>query len=192
MREAKPSVQNMPPDILSKILGSAFSTRWGICMPEMDRTFDVASDDKLITLVKQARERLVIVSPALREPVAKAIADRLDTGFPGATVILDADPEVYRLGYGTEAALDLLRAASDRNLFDLRTQEGVRVGVVISDQTTMVFSPVPLLVEAGSTLIEKPNAIVLTGAAVERLAEATGASSADVAERQEIGRTAPK
>src|SRR5262249_55872947 len=47
-----------------------------------------------------------------------------------------------------------------------------------------------LLVEAGSTSIEKPNAIVLTGEAVERLAEATGAGSADAADRHEIGRTA--
>jgi hypothetical protein len=58
---------------------------------------------------------------------------------------------------------------------------------VISDELTMVFSPVPLLIEAGSTSIEKPNAIILSGASSDRLAEAAGARPADEAERQEIG-----
>ena len=45
-------------------------------------------------------------------------------------VILDAGPEVYRLGFGDEQALDAIRAASAKNLFDLREQPGVRIGVV--------------------------------------------------------------
>jgi hypothetical protein len=161
-------------------------------MPDIDRTFDVASDDKLVDLINQARQRLVIVCPALGEAVVRALAKRLDEGFPGATVILDADPEVYRLGFGTEAGLDLLRVASERNLFDLRAQQGIRIGVIISDDVTMVFSPVPLLVEAGSTSVEKPNAIILSGAAVEKLAEAAGAGPAETAARQEIGSDAFK
>ena len=102
-------------------------------------------------------------------------------------MILDADPEVYRLGFGTEAGLDLIRAASAVNMLDLRVQPGIRIGVIISDDITMVFSPVPLLVEAGSTSVEKPNAIVLSGAAAEKLTEATGAGPAETAARQEIG-----
>jgi hypothetical protein len=132
----------------------------------------------------------VIVSPALTEAVAQALANRLDQGFDGATIILDADPEVYRLGFGTEAGFDLLSAAAMRNLLDLRVQQGVRIGVVIADDITMVFSPVPLLIEAGSTSVDKPTALLLAGTAVERVAEAAGAGSADAAERHEIGRTA--
>ena len=154
-----------------------------------NRAFAVASDDNLIALIKQARRRLVVVCPALTDRVADALADRLaDEGKIGLTVILDADPEVYRLGYGTEAALDRLRAAAARNLFDLRVQRGVRIGVVISDDVTMVFSPVPLLIEAGSTSTEKPNAIVLSGRSADRLAEAAGAGRAEKAALHEIGR----
>lgn len=156
----------------------------------IDRTFDVASDGNLIDLIHKAQRRLAVICPALTEPVAKAIEARLDEGFAGATIILDADPEVYRLGYGTEAAFDLLRAASDRNQIDLRVQPGIRIGVMISDDVTMVFSPVPLLAEAGSTLTEKPNAIVLSGAAAKRLAEAAGAGAAEAAGRHEVGKDA--
>ncbi len=61
---------------------------------------------------------------------------------------------------------------------------------MISDDVTMVFSPVPQLIEAGSTSTEKPNAIVLSGTAVERVAEAAGAGVAEAAERHEIGQSA--
>lgn len=159
-------------------------------MTVLGQTFDVASDENLIRLINRASRRLAVICPALSEPVAKAIEARLDQGFPGVTIIVDADPEVYRLGYGTEAALDLLRAASNRNQLDLRVQPGVRIGVVISDDMTMVFSPVPLFAEAGSTLTDKPNAVVLSGAAVERLAEAAGAGAAAAIDRQEIGKAA--
>jgi hypothetical protein len=54
----------------------------------------------------------------------------------------------------------------------------------------MVYSPVPLLIEAGSTSIEKPNAIVLSGTTAEQVAEAARAGPAERAERQEIGHSA--
>ncbi len=157
-------------------------------MIDPNRTFAVASDDVLIDLIRKARRRLVVISPALTDKVAAALADRLsDLGSLAISVIVDADPEVYRLGFGTESALDTLREASDRNMFDLRVQPGLRIGAMISDETTMIFSPVPQLIEAGSTSIEKPNAIILSGTATDRLADAAGAGSAEAAAKQEIG-----
>jgi hypothetical protein len=157
-------------------------------MVDADRTFAVASDNSLVDLIRSARRRLVVIAPALTDPVADAIADRLpELGPLSISVIVDADPEVYRLGFGTEKALDGLREACDRNLFDLRVQFGVRIGVVVSDQITMVFSPVPQLIEAGSRSSAKPNAIILGGTAPDRLADAAGAESAGGSEKQEIG-----
>jgi len=103
------------------------------------------------------------------------------------TVILDSDPEVYRLGFGDEAALGTIRAASAKNLFDLREQSGVRIGVVISDDTTMVYSPVSKNIEAGSTSVEKPNAVVLSGSAADRIAAAAGSDTREDAPRPEVG-----
>jgi hypothetical protein len=132
---------------------------------DTSRTFTVASDENLIELITRASQRLVVVAPAITDPVAAALADRLqDRGNIAITVILDADPEVYRLGYGTESALDTVRTASAANCFDLRVQTGVRIGMVVSDEVILLFAPVPQLIEAGSTTIDKPNGIVLTGA----------------------------
>jgi hypothetical protein len=156
-----------------------------------NRAFAVASDDRLIDLIRRARRRLVVVCPALTDLVARALAERLgDEGTMDITVILDADPEVYRLGYGTETALAKLRAAADQHQSGLRVQEGVRIGLVISDEVMMVFTPVPLFIEAGSTSIQKPNAIIVSGAAADRLAEATGTGLVDKAGSQEIGKEA--
>ena len=103
------------------------------------------------------------------------------------TVILDADPEVYRLGFGDQEALETIRIASAKQLFDIREQLGVRIGVVISDSTTMVYSPVSKNVEAGSRFLEKPNAIVLTGSAADRIAAAAGVSYNETAPKADIG-----
>ena len=127
-------------------------------------------------MVRRASRRLVVVAPALTDRVAAALAGRLpDLGQLAITIILDADPEVYRLGYGTKSALDVVRNASKANQFDLRVQPGVRIGVVISDDVTMLFAPVPMLIEAGSTTSDKPNAIIIAGGNTDRVADAAGA-----------------
>ena len=141
----------------------------------MSRTFTTSSDDKLIALIEGAKDRLAIIAPGLTTPVAKALTGRMgELSTLSLTVILDADAEVYRMGYGDVEALEIIREASCKQSFDLREQPGVRIGVVVSDDRTMVYAPVSRNVEAGSTTEEKPNAIMLHGGATEKLAEATG------------------
>src|ERR1700722_255700 len=159
-------------------------------MTDHSRIFAVAWDEGLVHLIASARARLVVIAPALMKPVAAALSRRLDDlGQLSVTVILDADPEVCRLGFGDELALDAIRAASAKNLLDLREQPGIRVGIVISDATTMVYSPVSRNIEAGSVTIEKPNAIVLTGGAGDRIASAAGADTSENALKPEVGNT---
>lgn len=149
-------------------------------MTNTNRTFSVASDATLVDLITKAKSRLAVIAPALTKPVAEALAKRFrEQDRIYLTVILDADPEVYRLGFDDPEALEVIRRASAENFFDLREQQGVRIGIVISDDTTMVYAPVPRNIEAGSTTEEKPNAIVLPGTATERLAEAAGAAEGE-------------
>jgi hypothetical protein len=157
-------------------------------MTDPARTFAVASDDALVQLIASARNRLVVIAPALTKPVADAVSLRLiDLGQLDIIVILDADPEVYRLGFGDQEALEAIRTASANNLFDLREQPGVRIGVVVSDDTTMIYSPVSKNVEAGSGSAEKPNAIILTGSAAHCIASAAGADYSETAPKPEVG-----
>ena len=145
----------------------------------MTRAFTTATDSSLINLIQGDRARLALIAPALTTPVARALAARM-VHLPALslTVILDADAEVYRMGYGDPEALEIIRKASKEAMFDLR-DTGVRIGVVISDDRTMVYAPVSRNVEAGSTTEERPNAILLEGRSTERLAEATGAAEGE-------------
>jgi hypothetical protein len=163
----------------------------GAAMREPARTFAVASDEALENLICSAQSRLVVIAPALTKSVAEALRRRLDDRVTlRVTVILDADPEVYRLGFGDQEALDVIREASGNNRFDLRQQCGVRIGVVISDGTTMVYSPVSKNIEEGSTSVDMPNAIVWTGGAGDRIAAAAGADSSEGASTREVGKLA--
>ena len=79
-------------------------------MIDSARTFAVASDEALIELILRARSRLVVIAPALTQAVADAISRRFDDlGQLDVTVILDSDPEVYRLGFGDQHALEAVR-----------------------------------------------------------------------------------
>lgn len=121
-----------------------------------------ADDAKLVAMIAAARRRIVLLAPGVAEAVADAIQvawRRL--GAMQVTVILDVDPEVCRLGFGTLAALEKLRRAAAEAGTMLHHQPGVRIGVLVCDDRTIVFSPPPLLVEAGSTQPQRPNAIEL-------------------------------
>lgn len=155
----------------------------------MNRSFTTATDDKLIELIQSAAHRLIIVTPGLTTPVAQAIEERI--GYLSAqslTVVLDADPEVYRIGYGDVEALEIIRKASSQQHFELREQPGVRIGVVVSDRRTMVYSPVPRNVEAAPSSAENPNALVIEGEVAETLAHATALAGP----RTEVGQAALK
>jgi hypothetical protein len=63
-------------------------------------------------------------------------------------------------------------------------QPGVRIGLLIIDDSTVVYSPVPLLVEAGSVQPDKPNAVVLTNSVPAAIEAACGVGKDGDATRQ--------
>ena len=152
-------------------------------------TFDIVNDTTLIRLISEARERLVYVAPGVSEPVAQAIAQRLpEQGRLSVNLILDLDPEVSRVGYGPPEGLKLLQQAVVEHGGFVGAQPGLRIGLVMSDDRVVVFTPTPLLVEAGSTSPSKPNAIFLDDHPADQLAAATGADPKALPSDAQIGR----
>jgi len=130
----------------------------------MDRQPSITNvnDNKLIEAIHKARHRLIFLAPGVNQDIAAALTDawkRLST--EAVSVILDVDPEVCRLGYGTLDGLKTLRDAASRMGALVCHQPGVRLGLLVSDDTTFVYSPTPLLIEAGSKQSTQPNAIIL-------------------------------
>lgn len=143
-------------------------------------TFTVVNDKTLCEAVRATHQTLVYVAPGITKPVVDAIAESLSCKpHLLVTAIIDLDPEVYRLGFGTEDGLRALQELAGQQHFALRQQEGLRVGLLVTDQRTLVYSPTPLLIEAGSISEEKPNAIIISRNAEPTLAllHACGAPS---------------
>lgn len=122
----------------------------------------VANDESLSELIRSAQKRLVVLTPAVSIPVANAIAERwASLGRDAVTVVLDVDPEVYRLGYEDIRALELLEPVAASLGGMVTRHKGIRIGMVIADDRTLVYSPTPQLIEAGPRSPDAPNAIML-------------------------------
>ena len=127
-----------------------------------------ANDEALIAMIRAAHRRLVVVAPGITFRVAQEVIDRWEQLGPDAvTLTLDIDPEVYRLGYGEWEAVEALQDAAQRLNSAVGKQPGIRVGVVISDDDFLVFTPIPQLVESNAGGHVLMNGIALkTGAQV--------------------------
>lgn len=140
-------------------------------------TFIVVNEKTLAAAVDRCRERLVYIAPGITEKIVAAMALAMQrTQPPSLTVIIDADPEVCRLGYGTVEGLKALQALAAGQMLPIRYQPGLRLGVLIADSEIAVYSPTPLLIEAGSDRVDQPNAITLgTSNPLDRVLKACAA-----------------
>lgn len=131
-------------------------------MNESVQAITVANDESLVAMIHDARRRLVILAPGFSKPVAEAIVDAWKRLGPDVvSVIADVDAEVYRLGYGDFDALKRLEEVAASFNTTLNRQPGIRIGLVIADDETLVYSPTPLLIETGPKSPQTPNAIRL-------------------------------
>jgi hypothetical protein len=175
-------------------------------------TFIAVNDQLLIERISGASRRLVFVAPAVSKQVAAALgaclrkADRISI-----TLVLDPDEDAHRRGYGDREGLEELQRLAVENHVGLRSQQGLRVGLLLADDEVLIWSPTPKAVEDQRQASE-PNGIDLsdaigmvtrsspfdsdrTGAEAGSLAEvirnAVGADDSDVlAANAEIGREA--
>jgi hypothetical protein len=138
-------------------------------------TFTSVDDSVLIQTVGQARQRLVFIAPGLRPPVANALVAAMQV-LPADSIhlVLDVDAEVCRLGYGDKdfEGVRILQAAAQIHGLTVNHHPGIRIGLLIADDLTLVYSPTPELIEAESRQPDKPNAICLRSELPAQLANA--------------------
>lgn len=119
-------------------------------------------DSLLVELIGAATRRVVLVSPGVSLPVAEALSKvwrRLKAS--DVSVVLDVDPEVCRLGYGTEPALMLLQQTAAQLGQTLCHEPGIRIALLIADDRTVIFSPTPLLIESQPLSSPPPDMLAL-------------------------------
>lgn len=163
-------------------------------------TFCAVDDKTLIKLLQEAKRRIVFITPGLHEPVAEELGKRFsEIEGLDVTVVLDPDQDVCRIGYGDAKGLELINNLAKKNGFWVRSQPGLRVGILLVDDKTLVWSPTPRSVEAppSSTLQKEifetvsPNGLLLGNHPGEQLAKAVAAEGSETdLSHAEIGKTA--
>jgi hypothetical protein len=127
-------------------------------------TFIAVDDDLLARRMAAASYRIVFVAPAVSKTVAEALgecfrrADRVSI-----TIVLDPDEEGYRLGFGDREGLQQLQKLARDNHIGLRSQPGLRIGLLLADEDVLVWSPTPKAVE-GQRAAQQPNGVDLGSA----------------------------
>lgn len=159
------------------------------------QVFAVANDATICAAIASCQQRLVYIAPGITEAIADAMSHLLQkVSNLALTVIIDTDPEVCRLGYGTEAGLQSLQKLANEQHLAIRYQAGVRIGVLMCDEQMWVYSPTPLLIEAGSERQDQPNALcvmapaALGAVALACAAEGEQSAAAVLPQQAEIGR----
>jgi hypothetical protein len=151
-----------------------------------DPTIRNVDDSYLIALMRAANGRIVFVAPGVSPVLAQELGaawQRL--GKDRVSVVLDADPAACRIGYGTEEGLKHLHDVASGLGAIVCHQPELRVGVLMTEHQTLVYSPAPLLVEATRPQTGA-NAIVLSGTPPAELARDLGVGPNGVSE-QKIG-----
>lgn len=156
-----------------------------------NQVFTAMSSTKITQILKTAQTRVVLAAPAVFKSTAESLIDTAKRiGKDQVTVIVDCDEEVFRLGYGE---FDAVKALSESGL-EVRQAPGLRLGVLICDNSAWTFAPTALYVQAEIHSDETPNAMELLGTDIDRIiasivcnTHSATSSSRDKLENAEIG-----
>lgn len=138
----------------------------------MEKNHDVVialNEESLVERIVRAQQRVCFVAPGLYDWVAEALVNAgARIGWERIHVIIDPDPHVIQVGYGSEAALKRISVAGGI----LRKADRLRLGLVITDEKAAVFTPIALNVDEFPKQDFCPNAIELSIREADRIIEA--------------------
>lgn len=108
-----------------------------------NKTFTFINNEKLCGIIKSAQNHIIYAAPSVSEAVAESLCKFKENNPTAALrVIIDANAEVFRLGFGEQAGLVLLSAKQ----IDIRRAKGLRIAVLAADENAWVYSPTPEII----------------------------------------------
>lgn len=154
--------------------------------------FQSVQDEDLIRGIQSATTRVVFFAPGVSEVVSKALIACMQVGrVKQIMLVLDGDEEACRLGYCDAPSLEKLFAAAQQSNIPLKRQPGLRIGLLMTDDNVLVWTPTPLMFEAPRQRAE-PNGMVLTPQTFKELPQALGVDPDKPNTPAEIGTVALK
>jgi hypothetical protein len=156
-------------------------------MPKENNVVVALNEDSLFERIAKANDRVCFVAPGLYDWVAEALVEfGTRRGWDRVQVVIDPDPYVVQVGYGTEAAL---KRVCDSGV-KVRKAARLRLGLVITDDRAAIFTPITLNIEEFPKGESCPNAVELSTFEANRILDAIAPTVA-IGEPQalpEIGR----
>lgn len=107
------------------------------------KTFTFINNARLCEIIESAERHIIYAAPSIAKSIAEALCEfrvRVDDG--SLRVIIDVDPEPFRLGFGDHQGLKLLTDSG----VDVRRAEGLRIAVLLADKNAWVYSPTPEII----------------------------------------------
>lgn len=102
------------------------------------------SSDKICDYIMKAEYRIVYLAPGMYKKVSKKLLEKLSSNNEvEISIILDSNPEIYRIGYGDLEALEELISYG----IEIKKGKGVRIGLLVIDNNAWVFTPTALIIE---------------------------------------------
>ena len=106
------------------------------------------ADDAIVAYLRRARESIRFVGPGLSSAAAKELKERWYDLGPGAVqVVVEADADLCRIGYGDADALRMIFEAGKELGETVHQQRGIRLCMLEIDGEQIIFPPTPRLVE---------------------------------------------
>ncbi len=106
-------------------------------------TFTFISNDRIAELISEAKTRVIYAAPNVSDKIAAQLKHcGITKDDVMLRIVIDADAEALRLGFGE---VDGIKTLADANI-DIRKAPGLRIGVLIVDERAWVFSPTPEII----------------------------------------------
>lgn len=115
------------------------------------KTFTFINNERLCEIIESASRHIIYAAPSITESVARSLCKFAGRNTETALrVIVDADAEAFRLGFGEHAALNMLMGKE----VDIRCSKGLRIATLIADKDAWVYAPTPEII------FEQPTAAI--------------------------------
>lgn len=147
-----------PPEVLTPVR-AAVTSRWPEGHASSVPLFETLTSSDIGQLFSRAQKGVYFAAPGIQDGPAGALCALASTLGPDLIhVLIDFDERVFRMGFGSLAAVKELQAAK----IAVRSSPGLRTGLLVVDDYGYIFTPTALYLEPDERPDGALNALRLT------------------------------
>jgi hypothetical protein len=129
--------------------------------------FVSVTDSYLLSFIKDAKERIVIVKPAYKLGEVEAILDIIKNKNVKCKVYLEAGEQSIRNGLGEAESLNLIQKNFD--ILNVQLMDKIRIAIIIIDNKSVIYTPNISLFEENCIEEIIPNGLLGNSAITEQI-----------------------